>query len=749
MDLNTETDKEKMYEIDPMEIAKTLFSYKWVILGFGLLALLLGIVYTETRVPVYTPTALIQVGNQNSGASLSNMMGGMGMASNQASPADVEMTLIRSNYILVPVVKKLGLDLSVTPKRFPLFGNFIARQYQGSEPAPARLGMSSYAWGGETITVSDFNPPLSQYCHAYSIVAGQKGHYQLFDPDGALVLTGVVGQLAQSQDGSTNILITQLIARPHTIFYVQRFYQEGLANSLSLAIKVKELSASADAADTGSDTGIVSLSLTSSNPSEAALILNTVVDAISQDDATQKATQSDNMIRFIQAQLPLAKQRLLATTSALNHYQAKTGVISLGAQSGVLLRQISGIDNQILVGQLNRAQLLQTSTPLNPMVQNIDTQIVALKNQRSVLQKQLAALPLKDQEAIGLMRDAQAQGKLYMILLNTAQSALLAKASAVNDIRILDRATPAVEPSPSHTFTILLAFLLAGLGLGSVLVVGYSHLLSGIKDPYWTEKELGIRTLAILPFSKTQAKNKKAFDQAQIKSLPILAKDSPHDLSVESLRSLRTSLFFAMKEHKSNVISIGGVIPVTGKSFISVNLAVILAESGKRVLLMDADMRRGYLNEYFQLSHSPGLSEALTEVYPLEKTVRRTDLKDLDFMSTGLFPQNPSELLLHDRFKDLIDILSKQYDVVIVDAPPILAVNDASLIAQVCGINLLVIPGGQLKAREIESAVRRFYADGVKLHGTVFNFAKKIHHEISAYGYHSRYAKYYKRDQQE
>jgi tyrosine-protein kinase Etk/Wzc len=138
----------------------------------------------------------------------------------------------------------------------------------------------------------------------------------------------------------------------------------------------------------------------------------------------------------------------------------------------------------------------------------------------------------------------------------------------------------------------------------------------------------------------------------------------------------------------------------------------------------------------------------LTEVYPLEKAVRRTDVKDLDFMSTGLFPHNPSELLLHNRFKDLLALLSGQYDVVLVDAPPILAVNDASLIAQTCGINLLVIPGGQLKTQDIEAAVRRFYADGVKLHGTIFNFVKRIYNDTSFYNSHYRYAKYYKRDQQ-
>ncbi len=743
MDLNAQPDKNETLEIDFLEIVRSLFAYKWIILAITFFAVLGGVRVVLNRPVMYDTSALIQVKSASPTSQYGGLLGGFGSQSDQT---DVEITLMKSSYILGPAIDKLGLAIHATPKYFPLIGNFMARHYHGEGPAPARLWANEDAWGGESIKVSDFNPSTAYYSRPYTLIAGEGDHYQLFDPDGHFVLKGTVGQVAQTAE--TNIVVSDLIARPGTVFYLSHAYPQDLINAIRPSIKIGEMGPSGSSSDndTSSDTGIIQLSTENGNPTGSALLLNTIIELISQDAAHQKTAQTQNTLHFIENELPIAKKNLFDATLALNQYQAKTGTGSLAMESDMMLKRLGGLDNQITMLQLRRVQLLQTSTPLNPMVQGVDQQLKALQHEQASVQAQLAQLPLKDQQIIGLMREVQVQSKLYTTLLSAAQNATLAQAANSNDIRILSLASPLSAPSAGPVFFTLLISALLGCAGGCILVLIYIHLLTGIRDPYWVEKELGIRTLAILPFSKIQAKNKKAFDQAQITSIPILAHAAPDELCVESLRSLRTSVLFAMKENKSNVISIGGAVPATGKSFVSVNLAVVFADSGKRVLLIDADMRRGYLNQYFKLSHSPGLSEALTEVYSLEKTVRRTAVKNIDFMSTGLFPHNPSELLLHDRFRNLIDVVSKQYDVVIVDAPPILAVNDAGLIAQVCGINLLVISGGQLKARDIESAVRCFYIAGVKLHGTVFNFAKKAHQEVSAYPY--RYTTYHKRDQQ-
>lgn len=746
MDLNAQPDKNEVLEIDFLYILRSLFAYKWVILAITLFAVLGGVCVVLTRPALYDISALVQVKNNASPSSqYGGLLGGFG---SQTDQTDVEITLMKSGYILGPVIDKLGLAIHATPKYFPLIGNFMARHYHGEGVAPARLWADEDAWGGESIKVSDFNPSTAYYSRPYTLIAEGNDRYQLFDPDGHFVLKGMVGQAAQTEEA--HIVVSDLIARPGTVFYLSHSYQQDLINAIRHSITIGELGPSGSSldSDTSDNTGVIQLSTETKNPTGSALLLNTIVELISQDAADQKTAQTQATLHFIENELPITKKNLFDATLALNQYQAKTGTGSLALESDMMLKRLGGLDSQITMLQLRRVQLLQTSTPLNPMVQGVNLQLTALQHEQASVQAQLAQLPLKDQQIIGLMREVQIQSKLYTALLSAAQNATLAQAANSNDIRILDLASPLSAPSTGPVFLTLLIAALLGFTTACILVLIYTHLLTGIKDPYWVEKELGIRTWAILPFSKTQAKNKKAFDQAQITSIPILAHASPDDLCVESLRSLRTSVLFAMKENQSNVVSIGGAIPAAGKSFISVNLAAVLADAGQRVLLIDADMRRGYLNQYFKLSHSPGLSEVLTGVYSLEKTIRRTPIKNIDFISTGLFPHNPSELLLHDSFRNLIDGVSKQYDVVIVDAPPILAVNDGGLIAQVCGINLLVLSGGQLKARDIESAVRHLYMAGAKLHGTVFNFAKKIHHEVSTYSYSYRYTKYYKRDQQ-
>jgi tyrosine-protein kinase Etk/Wzc len=738
--------------IDLSALAQVLLARKKIIAMVMLIAFVCASIFVVLRLPVYQTSALIQVNNQQgSGASpfsaLSSMGGGMGMGlGSQAMQSDIEMTLINSDYFLRSVVHQLGLDISVQPKYFPLIGAYSAHHYDGEAPAPAKLGLSSYAWGGEKIKVALFNPPFDDRMAQYELIVQDAGHYQLFSPDGDLILTGRVGEVELSHDGNVSILVTELSARSGTTFYIVKHYETDTLKSMQESLHTMELGPSSS--DSMAHTGIIQLSISSSNPVMAKRVLNALLRLVVNQSSKQQALKDQQLLNFIQNQLPITQRNLSIAENALNAYQAKSGIISLGSQSKILLAQIASIDSQITMNELNEATLLQTYTPKDPIIQNINIKKQSLNIQKLKLQSELSALPMKDQKVVDLMRAARVQNTVYTLLLNQYQQTLLAKAAVTSEVTVLSSAQIPDQPSSNYAFLVLMASLLGGFIMGSLIVLAMHFLRDGISDPYWAEKELGIRTLAIIPFSKVQAKAKKAFDKKELSALPILAQSDPDDVCIESIRSLRTNLLLSMKEHKTNVVAVGGIAPQTGKSFVSVNLAVILSESGKRVLLIDADMRRGYLNQYFNLSHSPGLSEALENVYPLEKIIRRTPVENLDFMSTGIFPRNPSELLLGDRFGDIIQLVSAQYDVVVIDAPPILAVNDASLIAQKAGLNYIVIPGGQLKAQEIESAVRRFYNDGVKINGALFNFAKKMHQQTSSYGQsYGRYAQYTKRDQ--
>jgi tyrosine-protein kinase Etk/Wzc len=208
--------------------------------------------------------------------------------------------------------------------------------------------------------------------------------------------------------------------------------------------------------------------------------------------------------------------------------------------------------------------------------------------------------------------------------------------------------------------------------------------------------------------------------------------NNPADLAVESLRSLRTSLHFATLEAKNNILMISGPSPAVGKSFVSCNLAAIIAQTGQKVLLVDADMRKGYLNKLFRLDVSNGLSDLLAGKIDLNTATHATEVDNLHVITRGQIPPNPSELLMHSNFTQFLESVSNQYDLVIIDTPPILAVTDAALVGRQAGTSLIVTRFGVNAAKEIMVTKRRFEQNGIVVKGAIFNAVER---KASAYGY--------------
>jgi tyrosine-protein kinase Etk/Wzc len=206
----------------------------------------------------------------------------------------------------------------------------------------------------------------------------------------------------------------------------------------------------------------------------------------------------------------------------------------------------------------------------------------------------------------------------------------------------------------------------------------------------------------------------------------LLALRAPSDMAMEALRSLRTSLHFARMETRNNLLMIAGPSPGVGKSFVCSNLAVTIAQAGQRVLLIDADMRRGSLHRLLGVRAEDGLSELISGQIPLEDAIRRVaGTENLSFISRGRIPPNPSELLMHANFGSLLHQLGSRYDLVIIDTPPVLAVTDAAVIGQHAGTSLLVVRYGQNQSREIAMAKQRLEQNGVELKGAIVNGVQK------------------------
>jgi tyrosine-protein kinase Etk/Wzc len=274
-------------------------------------------------------------------------------------------------------------------------------------------------------------------------------------------------------------------------------------------------------------------------------------------------------------------------------------------------------------------------------------------------------------------------------------------------------------------------------------------LRSGVSDPK-VFNDNGIMVHATIPHSENEDlyKESKQFlnrykerkNPKKIKShQSLLAHDHPADLSIEALRSLRTSLHFSMLDAENNVVMISSASPGVGKSFISSNLGAVIAQTGQRVLVIDADMRKGYLHKRFGFEPDNGLSEVLAGTMDAKQAVQSTVVKGLDLLTRGKIPTNPSELLMSSQFQSLLTDLASEYDLVIFDTPPILAVTDASIVGSYCGTSLMVARFESCTLKEVIAANHRFDLAGVDIKGVVFNAVEK---KSSSYYYDYGYYNY-------
>jgi tyrosine-protein kinase Etk/Wzc len=268
-----------------------------------------------------------------------------------------------------------------------------------------------------------------------------------------------------------------------------------------------------------------------------------------------------------------------------------------------------------------------------------------------------------------------------------------------------------------------------------MLAFGLKALRRGVEDPEQIEQRLGLPIYASIPHSARQDTLTKLHRKDERHSI-LLASQQPNDIAMESIRSLRTSLRFAMMDTTKNIVCISGPSFGVGKSFVSANLAYALSDAGKRTLLIDADMRRGLLHQYFPTERRKGLSEAISGEVELPDAVRTTEMENLRFLPSGTVPPNPSELLMGDRFETIMGTFSGQYDVVILDTPPVLAVTDAAIIGRIAGINLVLLRSGYHPMKEIEETVKRLEQSGIKPHGFIFNQVPLRTATYRKYGYH-------------
>jgi len=724
----TSLDEVQDSRIDLATILRTLFDHKGMIAAIVGVCVLLGVTYAILATPIFQANAMIQIEPKKIGIEGRTEVSAKPLAVSQAT---TEIELIKSRAVLGKVVDDLKLYIIQKPKYVPGIGTYMARHYKpdhAGELASPMFGLDSFAWGGEKIDIFQLEVPDALLGEKMTMVVDKPDTFSLYDEDHNKLLSGPVGQ---SVEGSgVKIQVAALIGRPGTEFRVIR--QRTLTTALDYQDRLKIIEA-------GKDSGIVYLSIQDPDPVLAKRILNEVSRLYVRQNVERSSAEAAQRLEFLRSQLPAVRKQLEQSEMALNNFQTSAKSVDLTVETKSVLDQVVKLEATLSDLKMKRVDVERLYTPEHPTYRGLMTQISQVEAQKAALLKKIETLPATQQELLRLNRDMQVTSQTYTLLLDKSQEQDILRAGSIGNVRIIDNADANVEEpvKPMKAIIVLVAAMI-GLLVAVATVFVRQAFYRGIDNPDVIEN-LGMPVYASLPFSRQQERMDKVGGRPGSKEPRLLSVSAPTELAIESLRSLRTSLHFAMMEARNNVLMISSPTPGVGKSFVSSNLAVIIAQTGKRVLLIDADMRKGYLHKLFNLTPKHGLSDTLAARLKSMEVINHTEVRNLDFISCGFAAPNPSELLMHDNFNKLITDLSPLYDLVIVDTPPILAVTDATLVGRQAGTCLLVTRFGLSSAKEIEACKRRLLHNGILIKGAIFNGvlrkASTADYDCAAYGY--------------
>ena len=710
--MSSATSKNILKDDDEMDLGKLigeLIDHRKLIIAITSFCTLISLVYAIFATPIYQANSLIQVEQKQGNAILSNLSQMLPDSQPQSAP---EISLIQSRMILGKTVDDLNLQIMIKQNYFPIFGQGFARLL-GEKPSNIEV---------TRLYVTNANDDVTQL--ELKIKDGE--HYQI-KYDGA-VFNGRVGELLENKQLA--IKVNDISAKPGDTFTIYYF------NRLKA---IADLLDNLNVSDQGKDTGILSISYTGENPQLIKNIVNSISENYLAQNISRQAAQDAKSLDFLNIQLPKVRNDLDIAENKLNAYRRQSDSVDLSLEAKAVLDQIVNVDNQLNELTFRESEISQLYTKEHPTYKALMEKRKTLQEEKLRLNKKVSSMPETQQEILRLSRDVESGRAVYMQLLNRQQELNIAKSSAIGNVRIIDDAVTQLKPvKPKKILVVIIGFIL-GLSIAIGVVFLRIMLRRGIETPEQLE-EIGINVYASVPVAESLVSNERSIKNIRKKITHkeytgLLATTNPADLAIEAIRGLRTSLHFAMIEARNNILMISGASPNAGKTFISSNLAAVVAQTGKKVLIIDTHIRKGYLHKVFDVENDNGLSNYLSGKLGLEATLKKIPEAGFDFISRGVVPPNPTELLMHRRMEEMLKWASQNYDLVILDTPPILAVTDAAIIGHYAGTTLLVARFELNTVKEMDVAFKRFEQSGIVAKGCILNGIVKKASSYYGYGY--------------
>ncbi|GAB7522858.1 polysaccharide biosynthesis tyrosine autokinase [Paraburkholderia sp. 2C] len=708
-----------MGPVDASAFIDTLYGSRWLIAGLTILTTTVAVGYAVLAAPIYQSDILIQV--EDNPNSPTDALSSVSQLFAIKSAASDEVDILQSRLVLTPAVRSQGLTIDVEPRRFPVFGRWWSTLQKGLS-TPGFFGHGGYVWAQERATVATFDPPTTLYGKPFKLIAGPNGQYTIENDHAGIRVTGHVGVplTAETGDGPLTANVTSLYAQPGGTFMLTRVSEVTAVESLQKAMRI---------AQTTKDSDVIQASLQGRDAHQTSAVLTEIGRQYITQNIERKSAEAEKSLAFLNEQLPQLKHQLDESESAYNQFRTANAMIDLSEEGSAVLQQTVDAQNKLADLEQKRNELTARFTDDHPAVIAILNQEAVLKQRLAQIDSKTRRLPALEQTELRLQRDVQVNTDLYTGLLNSAEQLRLARAGKTGNARLVDTAVVSGNPVKPNRKLVVVLGAMVGLFGGCLLAWFRRQLSQGIMHARDIERDTGLPVYASVPYSKIQqARDARSYARmwspAQAGRVTLLAHTDSDSLPIEALRSFRTALQFLLLEASNNIVLLSGPTPGVGKSFTSANLAAVLANSQQRVLLIDADMRDGDLHRHFGQREGPGLADLIALEKPFEELVHRAVLPRLDVLTRGVAPSNPSELLMSKRFTHFVSEIARQYDVVLIDTPPVLAVADVGALGQLAGSAFLVVRQGSTTVAQIKESAKRLAHVGATLDGLVLNGVK-------------------------
>jgi tyrosine-protein kinase Etk/Wzc len=688
--------------------------YRRMMLWIFGIVVVLGLATVFLSDPVYEADMLTQVDESDASTTASSLLGqDIAAMFNVKSSTDTETQVIQSRLVISAAVDSLRLFIDASPARLPIVGNAIARNNKGLSK-PGLFGLGGFTWAQERIDVARFDVPEDLQGEKFSLTLTAQGKYRLSGPG----MDGVaVGQIGRSETflteaGPITLNVASVTANVGARFKIRRESRLDVINRLQRDISISQQ---------GKDSNVLRVRLRGTDASLITAILNDIASQYVKQDEARKTEDAGRSLKYLSSQVTALREKLDSSEHAYAEARRTLGSVNVDAEAASALQRSADTDAALAQLEQKRAATAELYAPSHPAAAALDREISVLRAESAALTQRINQLPDTERQIVKSARDVKVNSDLYVGLLNNIEQLQLLRAGRMANVRILDGALTPDHPMRFRR-TILALAVLVFASVASICVAWIrSKLFGGISDSREIQRETDLKVASVVPLSRAiRSGVLRRFRAAR--GTKLLAFADPADPAIESLRSFRTGLQFSMLDSSNNIVMFAGPSPSIGKSFISSNVAALLASTGKRVLLVDCDLRRSTLSSAFGAPVGTGLSDVIAGTASIEQSVKKIGQSNLEFLGAGIPNQNAGDLLNRSNVTGLFKKLAENYDVVVLDTAPVLPVSDAEILAPLAKGNVfLVARAGATKIAELEECERRLNRVEIEVSGVILN----------------------------